>query len=242
MSDNSDEGFIVSSLRELKKPSAVIITLLLTGASILLTKFLGMYISPDLRVTFAFVGIMGVAVLYGAVPCMISAAAADIIGYIIDDGQIRSYNLWILAVKLICALFYGWFLYRKRYGRIGAARHLETLLPSSVVENIEIALRGVAARIAVIFIGNIVLNSMVLYHSYRNKAFPFVSGAEWHNFLVWARPRADTNLSMMPYECAVCLLALPVLNILYTLGLNYAERPKRWRKSSSKKTWTRRSL
>ncbi len=227
MSDNSDEGFIISSLRELKKPSAIIITLLLTGASILLTKFLGMYISPYLRVSFAFVGIMGVAVLYGAIPCMLAAAAADIIGYIIDDGQIQSYNLWILAVKLICAFFYGWFLYKKRYGRIGAARWLETFLPASVVENIEISVRGLTARIAVIFIGNIVLNSMVLYHSYQNKAFPFVSGEEWHNFLVWAKPRADTNISMMPFECAVCFLALPLINILVMLT-GKIHRNKAW--------------
>lgn len=206
------------SLGELRSGGAVVMLLVLTAGAVALESHFRMRITDDLRVSFSFVCVMAAGVLFGPVPCMAAAAASDMIGFLLEKNDLRGYSVGILAVKLIVALFYGLLLYRKYYGNFGWTKWLDDLFPECVVLNIDIAARSVISRVAAVLVGNVVLNSAVLYHVYYNSDFPFISREEWGDFMTWLEPRFDKNIGMLPFELAVVFLLMPVINVTYVLA------------------------
>ena len=203
------------SAKEMSKVTAICVTGMLMALSIVFRSMLYIPISDDLRVTFAFIGSMAIAMLYGPSVGMVSAAGIDIIGYILDGAKMREYNIWLLLVKMLMAAIVGLIMYREKYGRVRLPATIEKRLPPTVAEYSEIAVRAIISRAVVVFIGNIVLNSIVLYRSYTNPRFPFMSGSEWTAFKLWITPRITKNLIMFPVECAVSIILLPVIYLAY---------------------------
>lgn len=199
------------SAKELEKVSTICVTGMLMALAIVIRSMLYIPLSQDLRVTFSFLGSMAICMFYGPTVGMMGAAGIDIIGYILDGAKMREYNIWLLIVKLVMAAITGLILYRERYGSIKLPKTLEERLPKLVTENSELALRAVAVRMIVVLIGNILLNSAVLYKSYTNPAFPFMSSSEWTAFKLWIAPRITKNLIMLPVECLLSILFLPLV-------------------------------
>lgn len=189
------------SAKELEDISTICVAGMLMALSIVFRSMLYIPLSDDLRVTFSFLGSMAICMLYGPVVGMLGAAGIDIIGYILDGAKMREYNIALLAVKLLMAAICGLIMYREKYG---AAR-----------SNANIAMRAVAARAINVLVGNIVLNSAVLYKAYTNPKFPFMSGSEWTAFKVWLVPRLTKNLIMFPVECVLCVIMLPAIYWAY---------------------------
>lgn len=183
--------------------------------SIVFRSMLYIPLNDDLRITFAFIGSMAIAMLYGPSVGMVSAAGIDVIGYILDGAKMREYNIWLLLVKMLMAAIVGLIMYREKYGKVKLPAAIEKRLPSATSEYSEIAVRAVISRAVVVFIGNIVLNSVVLYKSYTNPRFPFMSGSEWTAFKIWLAPRVTKNLIMFPVECVICVILLPLIYLAY---------------------------
>ncbi len=178
------------SAGELKKISTLTVSGMLIAMAVVLRN-LSINFSQDLRINFAFLGTMLIAMLFGPVVSMMGAAGIDIIGYILDGYKARDYNVALLAVKLFAAVIYGVMLYKKTTGK-------------------SIAINSVVSRIISVLLCQLVLNSCVLYYSYTNRNFPFMSGSEWNAFAVWMTPRVIKNAVMLPVECALTAFILPV--------------------------------
>lgn len=209
---------LADSFRELRSAGAVVMLLALTAGAVVLGSNFRLRVSDDIRISFAFTCVMAAGVLFGPVSCMTAAAASDVIDFLLEKNELRGYSVGILAVKLIVAFFYGVFLYRKYYGNFGLSKKLEDFFPECVVLHLDIAVRGVIARVAAVFIGNVVLNSAVLYGTYYNSRFPFLSRSEWSDFAVWFKPRFDKNVGMLPFELATVFLLMPAVNVIYELA------------------------
>lgn len=214
------------SSKELKKVSTITVTGMLIAVSVVLRSFLQIPLNEDLRVTFSFLGVMAVGMLYGPVVCMMSAAGVDIIGYLLDGYKMREYSVPLLLVKLFIAIIYGVALYRRSKGGIKLSDKLKSKLPSVVTEYIGAAVFGIISRVIAVLLGNIVLNSAVLYKSYTNPNFPFMSGSEWSAFWVWFTPRLTKNLVMLPVECAAILLLLPAIYAAYSQVFKPRRQPR----------------
>ena len=158
---------------------------------------LAINISADLRITFAFLGIMAVAMLYGPVVTMIATTGIDVMGYFLDGFKARDYNFGLLVVKLIAAMIYGVILYKKATGK--------QLITGIVI-----------SRVLVVVICQLVLTSSVLYYSYTNRNFPFMSGSEWTAFKIWMTPRLIKNVLMLPIELVMSSIMLPAIRQAYT--------------------------
>ena len=183
------------SARELKKISTLTVCGVLMALSIVMRN-MAINITPDLRITFSFFGIMAIAMLYGPVVCVISNVGVDVIGYVLDGYKARDYNLGLLAVKIIIALIYGICLYKKTTGK-------------------SIIISGIISRVIVVILCNLVLNSAVLYYCYTNKNFPFMSTSEWTAFRIWFTPRLIKNCVMLPIELVMVSLLLPMISQAY---------------------------
>ena len=183
------------SVQELKKISTLTVCGVLMALSIVMRN-MAINITPDLRITFSFFGIMAIAMLYGPVVCVISNVGVDVIGYVLDGYKARDYNLGLLAVKIIIALIYGICLYKKTTGK-------------------SIIISGIISRVIVVLLCNLVLNSAVLYYCYTNKNFPFMSASEWTAFRIWFTPRLIKNCVMLPIELVMVSLLLPIISQAY---------------------------
>lgn len=183
------------SAEYLKATSTLTVSGLMMALSIVLRN-LTINFSQDLRVNFAFLGVMIVAMLYGPVASIISMIGVDVIGYFLDGFKARDYNFGLLAVKIIAALIYGILLYKK-------------------ATNKSLVINGVIARVLVVVICQVVLNSCVLYYSYTNPNFPFMSNSEWSAFWVWMTPRLAKNAIMLPIEIALTAFILPTVKLAY---------------------------
>ena len=94
------------SAGEMKNVSCLTVTGMMMALSIVLRN-LGVYITEDLRITFSFLGIMVIAMLYGPTVTVIANVGVDIVGYFLDGFKARDYNFGLLAVKIIIAAIYG---------------------------------------------------------------------------------------------------------------------------------------
>lgn len=211
------KALFADSARELLSVKTFVMLVLMTAGAVVLGSNYKMVINDDLRVSFSFICIMAVAVLYGPVPCMLMNAVTDIVTYLLDKNEIRDYSPAILSVKLIVSCFYGVMLYKRYYGNFGYLKRMEEFFPECVAENLDIAVRSVCARTGAVLVGNIVLNSAVLYRLYRNSKFPIMSGGEWRNFFSWFKPRFETNMKMLPFELLIVFMFMPIINIIYML-------------------------
>ena len=209
---------ILDSLGELRCAGAVIMLMMLAAGAVLLGRHLLLTVSDDMHISFSFVCIMAAGVLFGSVPCMLTAAAADVGTYMLENGETVGYSPALLSLKLIIALFYGVILYKKHYGSFGCPKCLNDCFPECVVLNINIAVRSVIAHTIVVFLGNIVLGSVILYRSYSNSSFPFVSAEEWDRFFEWLEPHYERNIEMLPFGLAMVFLSIPLINIFFTLA------------------------
>lgn len=184
-----------SSADELKKITTLTVCGMMMALCIVLRN-LAINITADLRITFSFFGIMIIAMLYGPVVCVIANIGVDVLGYFLDGFKARDYNFGLLAVKIFMAIIYGVILYKKSSGK-------------------SIIISGIIARIFVVILCNLVLNSCVLYYCYTNRNFPFMSPSEWDAFKVWFTPRLVKNVVMLPIEMAMITFLLPTVKTAY---------------------------
>lgn len=183
------------SAMELKKVSTLTVSGLFIALSVVLRN-LTINVSADLRINFAFIGIMIIGMLYGPIVSVLGSVSIDIIGYFLDGFKARDYNFGLLLVKIISGLIYGIMLYKK-------------------VTNKSLIVNTVVARIIVVLICQLILNSIVLYYCYQNKNFPFMSSSEWSAFGIWMLPRLIKNGIMLPIEIALSVMILPIAKQSY---------------------------
>ncbi len=183
------------SSKELKKVTTLTVAGLFIALSIVLRN-LTINISADLRINFAFLGVMIIAMLYGPVVSILGNISVDVIGYFLDGFKARDYNFALLVVKIISGLIYGIMLYRK-------------------VTNKSLIASIIASRVIVVVVCQLLLNSIVLYYCYQNRNFPFMTESEWSAFGVWMLPRIIKNGIMFPIEVALSVVILPIAKQSY---------------------------
>ncbi len=189
------KGFIFSdSFHELKKTTTLTVSGALIALAIIL-RAVAIQITPEIRITFAFIPIMAIAMLYGPFVAVIANVSTDFLGFLIDTKSSRGYNPFLMIVVIIAAVIYGCFLYRK-----------------NINMGIRLVMIGLA-RLTVVLVCNIGLNSYVLYKSYYNKDFSVfnIDNAFW----TWFGARVIKNVFQLPVDIVLLLIILPAVAVSY---------------------------
>ena len=204
-------NILLDSLGELRRTGAVIMTLVLIEGAVLLS-FFHIRIAEGAVLDISFVCVMAAGLLYGPVPCMLTAAAGEVITDRLFDDMAREHLAAVLAVKLITALFWGYIMYRKHYGSFGCPKCLNDCLPECVLLNIRIAVRSITAYTAAALTSSIVLDTIELYDRTRG------------GLKEWLRLRFAQKIELLPFGLAIVLLTMPLVNIFCTLAGKAFER------------------
>lgn len=185
------KGFFSSSIGtdyKGKKGLLVITTTgMLIGLGLLLRMYMSIQITPDIRISFAFIAVMIAAALYGPIIGGVSAVLIDFLGYILADSKIRDYSLLLASVQILAGVIYGLMLYNKEIKLI----------------------RVNLARIIVVLLCDMLLNSAIIYVSYVNKGFDITSFNEIKKMCIWSMPRFVKNLIQLPIDLILVSAVLP---------------------------------
>ena len=98
-------------------------------------RLLAINVTPDIRITFSFLAIAIIAMLYGPVVSGMASISVDFIGYMLDFKSARGYYLPLAIVTLLAGIIYGIFLYRKKINfiMIGLAKLTVTIVSYNFV-------------------------------------------------------------------------------------------------------------
>lgn len=188
----------------------------LTTAGILLAmaiavRSLSIEVTPDLRISFSYIPIAVIGMLYGPVVCGASSFLLDFLGFILTNKSARAYSPQLALVVVLSGILYGAILYHCEYGT-----KRDTAISTA---------RIVCACVAVALICNLCLNSYFLYTLYVNKDFT-LTGGDWNAFAAYCAPRAIKNLIEFPVKSLILSVLLPLLKAAYDrVQLQYGRKP-----------------
>lgn len=186
------KNMFISSANELKKPICIVVTGMLLGVALIL-RTIAIQVTEDIRITFAFLAIGVIAMLYGPVVAALANFANDLLGYILGNNSARGYYPPLALVAIIAGLIYGVVLYRKEIK----------------IFNI------VLARIMVVVLCNLVLNSIFIYTGFVNKHFDITNTANLNAFFIWFTPRLIKNAIQLPFDIVMMIILYPIVYKVY---------------------------
>lgn len=185
-------SLFTDSFYELKKVRTITFTGMLIAVAIAL-RSVAIQITPDVRISFAFLAIAIIGMLFGPV---ISGAAnflTDFLGFLFFDKTGQPYSPLLGLVVFLSGVIYGIFMYKKEF------RFLLSAL----------------SRVAVVLICNLCLNSIIIYLSFVNKSFDITSQSQLTAFWIWFSPRLIKSLIQLIPDIVLMSIAMPAAMTVY---------------------------
>lgn len=102
------------SAKELHRVRTIVIVGLLIGINLIINNF-SIQLLPSVRINFGFITLAITGMLFGAVPAMLSGAAADILGYLMLFSGLGGYFPGFTISGIISGMIFGLFLYKKEF-------------------------------------------------------------------------------------------------------------------------------
>ncbi len=209
-----------SSFNELKDIRTLTSAGMLMALSIAL-RSVAIEITPDIRISFSFIAIMAIAILFGPVVSGIANISSDFLGYILANHSAREYSIPLALVTLLAGVVYGIICYRATEDE--TEKYSITPVRISVIN---------LSRAAVVFLCNICLNSLIIYTSYVNKEFSLFNPEMYDAFKIWITPRIIKNAGQLVVDIIIISIIIPIIINVYSSVKNTYSTKKR-KKSST---------
>ncbi|MBR1764580.1 MAG: folate family ECF transporter S component [Ruminococcus sp.] len=191
-------SLFVESFKSLKQLRTLTTTGMLLAMAVAI-RTLSIDVTADLRISFTFIPITAIAMLYGPVVCGASTFILDFLGYLITNKSARFYSPQLAAVVILSGIIYGALLYKCDFKK----------------ERIKGYVMITLACLIVAVVCNSLLNTYFLYTLYVNKDFsPFHDG-DMHAFGVYMLPRVVKNLIEFPIRSVILCFVLPAVKLAY---------------------------
>ncbi len=186
-----------NSAKELKSIRTLTTSGLLMAIAIVL-RSVAIQITPDLRISFAFLAIAMIGMLFGPVVGGMAGFGTDFIGFLFDKTG-NAYYFPLSLVAILSGVLYGIFLYRKN---VGATKF--------------VVLVGIS-RVIVVLVCNLCLNSYFIYTGFINKNFQLFSSDGWNSFFTWllVTQRITKNVIQLPIDVVLMCILLPIAYLAF---------------------------
>ena len=142
-----------NSALELKSLRCITVTAMLIALNLVL-KSVTIYLSEDLKLTFSYLALASIGMLFGPSVGFIAGIITDILGMIIAQTT-GAFNPLFTVVEASGAMIYGMFLYGMKYVKVDFSNFKFFALLKQVW-------RVIAAKVAVVVVCNIVLNPLAM--------------------------------------------------------------------------------
>ncbi len=186
-----------NSANELKSPVTLSVTGMLIALYIVLKIFATVYVTDNLRITFAFLALATIGMLYGPSVAFFAGAIGDVLGYFMaptGGGYFVGYTL----TYAIEGLIFGVMLYHKIHNSVDFKKINSALSFKSIS-------RLAIARITVIIVCYILINSLNRYLMTGPAAFAWPA--------LYAR--IIKNTLQLPIDIVIMSVMLPSIMTAY---------------------------
>lgn len=194
------------SALELKNIRCLVVTALLIALELIIKQFT-IKITPDLKISFAFLAKASIGMLYGPTVSFLSGLASDVIGFLIKPSG--TFSPLFTLQEGFAGMLYGLFLYRLRMSRMEL--HDKALFKKSFKENGKQIARIVLGKLAVTVGINLFYTPLALIATYSMEAGEFVYGS----VLMGYPKRLLKNAIQYPVDCVMLMLVLPMVATAY---------------------------
>ncbi len=190
------------SAAELKNIRCIVVTAALIALDLAL-KGVTIQVTNDLKISFAFLALASIGMLFGPTVSFMAGVITDVIGFFTTPQAGGAFNPMFTAIEAIGAMIYGIFLYELRYAKIDLRDFKST--PKDGLKQVG---RIILAKVTVVVVCNLVLTPTAIVV---NKFF--MSG-EWivEPTLMAYPARLLKNAIQCPVDCVLLVLVLfPVM-------------------------------
>ncbi len=195
-------GCFRESAKELKNIRCLVVTAMLIALELAI-KQLTVTVSPDLKISFAFLAKASVGMLYGPTIAFFEGLVSDIIGFIIKPTG--SFSPLFTLQEGFAAMLYGLFLYKLKLSR--KDMHDKTLQKQSAKQIVRIILAKLSVTIGInLFytpLAIIITNSMA------------AGGLVYGSTLTGYPARLIKNAIQFPVDCVLLIAFLPIVSTAY---------------------------
>ena len=189
------------SANELKSIQCLAVTGVLVAIYVVMNAYIAVN-TEVLKITFGFLALATIGMLYGPVVAMIAAIPCDIITALLAGMGI---NFAFTPVKIIEGFIYGIFLY-------GFAKNHK-------INFILQGLRILIPRLLVVLVCHVILNSLLIYFIILS-----ADARENLNFGAFLTPRLSKNAVQFPIDVLLMWIVLPVAGLAYKKSFKKQER------------------
>ncbi len=166
------------SLSELRNIRCIAVVGVFIAIFVVLDGFGSIRIGEFLKINFAYLALAAIGMLFGPAVGLVAGFACDLVGYLVNP--IGGFLPWLALITALEGMIYGLFLY--------------DFLPEKSVKQY---LKIFAARLAVVVICNLLLNTWALY------SYGFIGGAEES---LWTLIYARIGTNAIGYVAALFLM------------------------------------
>ncbi len=195
------------SAMELKSIRCLVVTALLIALELVIKQFT-IKVTPDLKISFAFLAKSSVGMLYGPTVGFLAGGVSDVISFFLKP-QGQAFSPMFTLQECLAGMIYGLFLYKMRMSRIEL--HDKVLLKKSIKENGTQIARIILGKLAVTVGINLFYTPLALIVTNSMEAGSFVYGS----VLLGYPKRLLKNAIQFPVDCVMLMLVLPIVATAY---------------------------
>lgn len=195
-------GMFPRSLRELKSVKCISVTAMLIALNIALKILVTIPLSANLIISFSFLALASIGMLYGPVVSLIAGFITDILGFYFANKTGGAFDIRFTLVEMTAGLLYGMFLYGVRPGKVFfAGDKIKVPFMQRLSSDGWFVYRVIMGKAAVVLICNLLMTS------YFNYTYTSMSKTFW----VYNIPRIGKNLAQYPVDVVLLLIVLPAI-------------------------------
>lgn len=148
------------SALELKNLRCLTVTAVLIALDVVL-KSVNINVTDDLKITFAYLALASIGMLFGPTVAMLAGVITDLVGMLLPTAT-GAFNPLFTVVEVAGGMVYGLFLYRMRYVKLDFKAEEGTSKFKKFLSNFKHIWRIVVAKIMVVIVCNIILNPIAM--------------------------------------------------------------------------------
>lgn len=196
------------SAAELKDLRCLCVTAILIALDLVL-KSVTIPISADMKITFAFLALASIGMLFGPVVAFLAGTVTDILGMLIAQNM-GAFNPMFTLVEATGAMIYGIFLYGLKFTRADSLGGKFT-----DKNDVKQLIRIVLAKVVVVIVCNLIMTPFAITITKTMEAGTYNAGVFWTG--LWARITKGLikNAIQCPVDCILLFAVLPIILTAY---------------------------
>lgn len=203
------------SAAELKTLPCLCITAVLIALDLAIKASpLGIQVTDDLKISFAFVAVAAIGMLYGPTVVGLACVVTDVIGYMIKP--VGGFSPLFTLVEVAGGVIYGCFLYN--FSPVKLDFSGGKAFGKSLRDNIFGVLRIAAAKITVAVVCNLLMTPLFITIQKTMEAGTFNAQVFWVGFCTRVGSRVIKNLIEVPLHVMILLVVLFPIMSAYNLA------------------------